>query len=65
MGYPKYRASCNSLTRWTHRPGDNRVSVLKAVLHAFHESVISRYGPLDPEHRAVMEMYCKGAGMWK
>ena len=51
-----YHASCNNLiTRWTHSPGNNRVSVLKIIQQVFHESVISRW---DPEHLVVTGVYC-------
>ena len=40
------------------KSGDNRVSTLKVVQNIFHESVISRYGPLDPEQRVVTGADC-------
>ena len=54
----QYCASCNTLTKWTHCLDNNRVMAMKIVLHIFHQSVISGYGPLDPQHRVVMRAYC-------
>ena len=40
----KYCASCNSLTRWTHRPGDNRVRA-RAHISRISNITVWPHGP--------------------